>query len=222
MNQAVVNSAESEMCLELHQSFNQMPRIQINEIDQIPFTNGIYLLFERDEFYGGMDRIVRVGTHTSQDRLKSRLADHFVKKNKDGSIFRKNIGQALLNHIDDSYLEIWSDNSSSPARMVEKWGAAYLPARQAEIEDEVSEYLRNNLTFVCIAVDSPIDRGRWTQGMIATLNKAAGFGPSPFWLGQSCPAAEIRRSGLWQVKSLNGMPLFADEFARIQDARVNW
>ncbi len=46
--------------------------------------------------YGELDRIVRIGTHTSDDRLKNRLRDHFISKNKDGSIFRKNIGKSHI------------------------------------------------------------------------------------------------------------------------------
>ncbi|MFZ3085263.1 MAG: hypothetical protein WA097_01295 [Candidatus Hydromicrobium sp.] len=54
-----------------------------------------------------MTRIVRMGSHTGQDQLCSRLNQHFINENKDRSIFRKNIGKCLLNMRDDPYLEIW-------------------------------------------------------------------------------------------------------------------
>jgi hypothetical protein len=54
-----------------------------------------------------MNRIVRVGTHTSPNRLKIRLKDHFWHENKDGSIFRKNIGKAILNQEHNPYLQTW-------------------------------------------------------------------------------------------------------------------
>lgn len=41
-------------------------------------------MFERGEKYGYFDRIVRIGTHRSDGRLKNRLKDHFPKENKDG------------------------------------------------------------------------------------------------------------------------------------------
>ena len=63
--------------------------------------NGIYLLYERGELGHGADRIVRVGTHTGKNQLVSRLKQHFVHENKDRSIFRKNIGRAILNRQQD-------------------------------------------------------------------------------------------------------------------------
>ena len=54
-----------------------------------------------------VDRIVRIGTHRGDNNLYNRLKEHFINENKDRSIFRKNIGRALLNKNQDSYLEIW-------------------------------------------------------------------------------------------------------------------
>ena len=86
-----LGSSSKPMCLRLHELFCAMPRYTWDRIADIPFTNGIYIVFEKGEQYNNMERIVRVGTHTSQDRLKRRLTDHFVNENHDGSIFRKNI-----------------------------------------------------------------------------------------------------------------------------------
>ena len=49
--------------------FNRLPRLHWNMIDEIPYTNGIYIMFEKGEGYNGMDRIVSVGTHREQDGL---------------------------------------------------------------------------------------------------------------------------------------------------------
>lgn len=83
------------MCDKLHSLFLSLPRYNWETISNIPFNNGIYIVFEKGECYKGKERIVRVGTHTSDGRLKQRLFDHFLKENKDGSIFRKNIGKAM-------------------------------------------------------------------------------------------------------------------------------
>jgi hypothetical protein len=64
-------------------------------------VNGIYVLFERGEECHDGGRIVRVGTHTGDGQLRSRMLQHFVNENKDRSIFRKNIGRALLNRDRD-------------------------------------------------------------------------------------------------------------------------
>ena len=55
-----------------------------------------------------MDRIVRVGTDTGQNNLKSRMSQHFTNENKDRSIFRKNIGRAILNKNNSSLLNYWN------------------------------------------------------------------------------------------------------------------
>ena len=54
-----------------------------------------------------MDRIVRIGTHTADNNLKERLRGHFVRRNADGSIFRKNIGRAILHKNNDPYESVW-------------------------------------------------------------------------------------------------------------------
>lgn len=77
-------------CSELHKIFNEMPRYTWDQISEIPFDSGIYIVFETGEKYHGMDRVVRVGTHRSPGRLRQRLTDHFVRENHDGSsIFEK-------------------------------------------------------------------------------------------------------------------------------------
>ncbi len=101
--------------LELHQLFNEQKRFSfpfdrfINEIPQ----NGIYIIFESSEKYNGFDRIVRVGTHTGINQLRSRLNQHFVKENKNRSIFRKNIGRCFLNKEYNAYLNLWELDTTS-------------------------------------------------------------------------------------------------------------
>jgi len=100
------------MCARLHKLFNGLPRFHWDSIDKINFDNGVYIVFEDGESYYGMDRIVRVGTHRSDGRLRNRLKDHFIKANNDGSIFRKNIGRAILNKTNNPYLSVWTKSSS--------------------------------------------------------------------------------------------------------------
>ena len=75
--------------------------------------NGVYVLFEKNEKAHETDRIVRIGTHTRDNRLFKRLREHFIKENKDRSIFRKNIGRAILNKKNDDFLEQWNWNLST-------------------------------------------------------------------------------------------------------------
>ncbi len=197
---------------ELHQLFNSLLRVQHPfKQAQIPM-NGIYIMFEEGEKYQGMDRIVRVGINISQNRLRGRIRDHFFE-NKDKSIFRKNIGQAILNRDNDEYLNIWSYNPKmKDPPILEKADPDY----QFMIEKRVSEYIRKSISFVFIPVEAKSDRLRFENAIVATLNKDPLFNPGITWLGRHSPKPEIRTSGLWLVQGLNGLPITAKEFEHIK------
>ena len=132
----------ANQCELLHKLFNQQKIYTYSQIDSIEFENGIYIVFEKGERYGQYNRIVRVGTHTSPNRLKNRLRDHYIRANKDGSIFRKNIGKALLNRRHDGYLRTWNYDTSKPENK-----GYVVPVIQSKIEEEVSAYLQENTFF---------------------------------------------------------------------------
>ncbi|NLW49210.1 MAG: hypothetical protein GXY86_17995, partial [Firmicutes bacterium] len=204
-------------CMELHRIFNASKRYNVFEIDSIPFENGIYVVFETGETYGTYDRIVRVGTHTSSNRLKRRLKDHFVKENKDGSIFIKNIGIAMLNKAKDPYLPIWKINTSRPenVRFVDH-------SKQCDIEKLVSTYLRQNTNFAVFRVDDSIQRLRLEEAIISTLNHTPGFKAHADWLGNSSTEAEIRDSGMWLKQGLDAPRITTDELRFVRDQVGNF
>src|SRR6478672_3330165 len=103
------------LCEELHLWANALPVFSFPFDARVLPLNGIYLLFEKGETAHGTNRIVRVGTHTGNDQLRSRLKQHFIVENKDRSIFRKNIGRALLNKASDPYLAEWERDRTSRA-----------------------------------------------------------------------------------------------------------
>lgn len=205
-----VSVAPSTQCDRLHQLFCAMPRYTWEQISQIPFTNGIYIIFEKGEQYHGMERIVRVGTHTSSDRIKTRLLDHFLRENHDGSIFRKNVGKAILNAHRDPYLATWTMDTSKPEnrRFLDK-------EKNADTERRVSKYLRENFTFTVFQVINKDERLRMEEAIIATLNAEPTFIPGSKWPGLYSPETEIRESGLWLKQGLNGAPMTNAEFDRL-------
>jgi len=73
----VQDNAPISYCMELHRIFNRAKRYDSSNISDVPFENGIYVMFEKGKSYHNFGRIVRVGTHTSPNRLKNRLMDHF-------------------------------------------------------------------------------------------------------------------------------------------------
>ena len=82
----------SEICQQLHDLFNSLPRHQFPFNEQAIPSNGIYILFEKREYAHGADRIVRVGTHTGANQLRSRLKQHFVKETKTEAFFARTLG----------------------------------------------------------------------------------------------------------------------------------
>ena len=95
----------SNICALLHRSLAGRDRHCFPFDKRLIPPNGIYVLYEVDELGHDADRIVRIGTHTGEAQLPSRLQQHFMKENKDRSIFRKNIGRALLAKEGDPFLE---------------------------------------------------------------------------------------------------------------------
>jgi hypothetical protein len=168
--------------------------------------NGIYLLFETGEEAHGSSRIVRVGTHTGDGQLPARLVQHFVQENKDRSIFRKNIGRALLNRSGDAYLAEWElDRTSRAAR--QRHGIERDIEKRRTVERDVTEYLQRHFTFVVFRVDQKPDRLRLESRIISTLSNCDACRPSACWLGLSSPKDRVRQCGLWLVNELYKEPL---------------
>ena len=62
-----------------HILFNSMKRYNFNNFDDIPFTNGIYVVLDKKEKYKNMDRIVRIGTHDDDNKLIIRIKNNYKK-----------------------------------------------------------------------------------------------------------------------------------------------
>lgn len=201
------------VCEALHLWANSKP-IHTYPFDRASIPrNGIYILFENGETAHGGRRIVRIGTHTGDNQLWSRLCQHFVHENKDRSIFRKNIGRALLNRDGDPFLRTWEiDLTSKNMRAVH---AGVDLARQPAIEQEVSSYMRRNFSFSAVQVDSKAERLAFEAKMISTLWCCETCQPSPLWLGRYSTKTKIRESGLWLVNELNAQELDAQDLERL-------
>jgi hypothetical protein len=201
------------VCEALHDWANSLPLFRFPFVaGRIPL-NGIYVLFAQGEVARGANRIVRVGTHTGSNQLRSRLCQHFLIENKDRSIFRKNIGRALLNRDHDPFLPLWELDRTSQ-RMRDKHAGIDL-ARQHAIEHAVSEYIRSHFAFVVVRVDEREERLRIESNMISTASLCDACPPSANWLGLSSPKKKIRESGLWLVNELYKEPLSLRELERL-------
>lgn len=208
------------LAVRLHQLFNQQKRFSFpfqEKKDEIP-SNGIYVIFEKGETFHGMDRITRVGTHTGEDQLFSRLNQHFLKENKNRSIFRKNIGRSLLHKENNPYSKEWEYDATSREGK-EKYAKLLNLELEKELEKRISTYIHENLSFVVFEVKTKEERLFWEERIIATLSKAANQGeikPSDKWLGNFSPIEKIRNSGLWLVQGLDKEGLTEDEFEKLK------
>lgn len=172
---------------------------------------GVYFFFADGETRDSTEqlRLTRIGTHAvssgSGTSLWSRLRTHRGAKsgiyegggNHRGSVFRKRIGEAMIerDELREEYPN-WGEGSS-----------ASKDQRLDELEHErrVSEYIRD-LPFLWIAVDdepSPeSDRAYIERNAIALVSnyqKAAIDPRDDDWLGRTSPRNEISDSGLWNI-----------------------
>ena len=208
--------AMSEICALLHHLANELERFVFPfEVAQIP-RNGIYFLFEAGERAHGADRIVRVGTHTGNNQLRARLQQHFVKENKDRSIFRKNIGRAFLNKTEDPFLEQW-DWDLTTRKAKDTYENLLNRHRQQEVERWVTGYIQDKFSFVVFEVVDKTERLKLESRIISTVSWCKGCHPSAEWLGLHSPKAKIRQSGLWLVNELYKKPLSEREFVALRE-----
>jgi hypothetical protein len=207
-----------DICAWLHTSFNRLERFRFPfDPTSIP-TDGIYILFEQGERAHGGDRIVRVGTHTGNSQLRSRLEQHFLVENKDRSIFRKNIGRALLAKAKDPCAADWERDLTTRIAK-DKYPLLVRSERIRQIEGEVSRYIQTNISFAVFEVREKTDRLRFESRIISTVSLCPRCKPSPesTWLGLASPKEKIRKSGLWLVNELFGEPLSAEDHSQLKE-----
>lgn len=205
----------SKNCEELHKLFNSIKRLNFpfNE-DGIP-KNGIYILFEGEEKAHGVDRIVRIGTHTGQNQLLSRLNQHFLNENKDRSIFRKNIGRALLNKKNDKFLIQWElDLTTKESK--DKFLSSVDLEKQKQVEKEVTDCIQKNFSFVVFPIEDKERRLKIESKIISTISLCKDCKPSENWLGLLSPKEKIRKSGLWLVNELYKQPMSNKEIEELK------
>lgn len=218
-------------CKRLHDLVQELPEARWPfDSDHLPW-NGIYFFYEAGEIWGhGGDRprIVRVGTHR-EGNFRSRIADHYViderkmgfNQNqaapKDRSIFRKNIGRALLHRDHDPYEALWNIDFTTRASR-ETNGSRRDVEKEKQIEGQVTRILRERFTFRWIALEGQ-ERRMGSQGLetvfIGTLAKCGECRPSSNWLGRFSPKPKIAQSGLWLEQHLEAPELTEASIAEI-------
>ena len=205
-----------KISLELHKLLNNLTRYSYpfeENLISIP-SNGIYIKFEKGEKIESLDRIVRIGTHKGNDQLHSRLFQHFKNENQRRSIFRKNIGRCFLNKEKNTYLKYWNLPSTSKAE--KEKNLKYIDFDfESTIEQKVSKYIQNNISFCVFQLDNKEDRLFWESKIIATIAQS-GIKATSSWLGNYSPKTKIKQYGLWQIQGLTKPPLTLIEFEKLK------
>lgn len=172
---------------------------------------GIYFFFHPDQTRSETDqlRLTRIGTHAVSDgsstSLWNRLRTHRGAQrgsyegggNHRGSVFRKRVGEAIIerDNLHAEYPE-WGGRASA---------ARELRMEELDLERRVSKYIRE-LPFLWVDVDdkpSPeSDRAYIERNMIALVSNIDTESIDPRredWLGHHSPVTEIEQSGLWNI-----------------------
>jgi len=206
-------------CEKLHLIANEMPRYYFPiEKDKI-YKNGVYILFEKGEKAHGVDRIVRIGTHRGDNNLYNRLKEHFINENKDRSIFRKNIGRALLSKNNDDYLDVWEIDFQE-RKNKEQFKDKLDVEKQKELEKQVSKYIQENLSFVIIEIPDKESRLFYESKLISTVSLCKDCSASNDWLGKHSPKDKIVESSLWLVNELYKESFTMDELNKFIDEYI--
>lgn len=172
---------------------------------------GIYFFFAEDETRNSTDqlRLTRIGTHAvsagSGTSLWNRLRTHRGANrgtyegggNHRGSVFRKRVGEAMIErHNRHTEYPHWGEGSSADRER-----------RLAELEHErrVSEYIRD-LPLLWVDVDDEpgpqSDRAYIERNAIALVSNYEKDSLDPRsdgWLGHDSPRSKISDSGLWNI-----------------------
>ena len=224
-----MKDSHSGDCQWLHKQIEKYPLIKYPfDLERLP-DDGIYFFYEKGEVWGhggSKPRIVRVGAHRSGN-FKSRLNDHFVFKEnkmrfnemqsapKDRSIFRKNIGRALLNKEKSEYLKVWEmDFTDRESRGTKRHHRNI--ELEKRIERRISDLLRRNFDFRYIAVQNEMGGKGLESRLIETIAQCECCHPSKRWLGLHSPIDKICKGKMWLVQHLGCGGITHNDKLRLQ------
>jgi hypothetical protein len=166
-------------------------------------------------------RIVRIGTH-KENNFRSRISEHFLlneskmkftqanPKPSDRSIFRKNIGRALLTEQRDlDYSKIWEIDFTSNINRANQSQLRNIE-KEKNIESQITELIRKRFYFRFISIEGQEKRMGKTgieSRLIGTVTACKFCKPSNSWLGKFSPKLQIKNGKLWLSQHLDSIGL---------------
>ena len=199
----------TQLTREVYALFGSLPRMDYKTpLRELP-ENGLYVFYEAGEsanLCGQLtDRIVRIGTHKKDGRLRARIRQHYTG-NHIASVFRRHLGGALLRR----------DDPSPANQQLAHWLAGSRPSSR-DVERKVSERLRDNFSYSAFSVPLAADRLALESGLIALMAQYPLGVPSTSWLGRHSVSEVIRVSGLWNKQHIGAQPLTHEQFAQLEE-----
>ena len=192
-----------EICSAVHGVLYALPLFE--SPSEVPISNGLYFFYERGEVspHAPEGRIVRVGNHPRSDQtLVRRLRQHYTGR-KNGSVFRKFLGGALMRAEDaDNPCLAPAPGKGHWERQDQKPCDHCLP-----VERKVSCVLKERFRFRCVSVPDRQVRNRLEGVVIASLSACPVCQPSPNWLGWYAYSNVVRRTGMWNSQFVGSSPM---------------
>lgn len=195
----MILKSREELCETVHMEIDRLTRRRDKPGHEIP-KNGIYFWYEEGEIrVSGGERITRVGTHKQPNRLHERIKEHYGL-NREGSVFRKHLGGALMrrNRELESEIEEWYKARRSPR---------FKDSKFLKYEAYVTNEAKRG-AYRALKVNDADTRLKLEERLIALFSKCNHCLPSKEWLGNHAYREEIRSSGLWNVQHTNSFNKF--------------
>lgn len=214
----------SETCRWLHKQLELLPIFKYPFNSRLLPNNGIYFFYqegENSDHGNGITRprIVRIGTH-KDNNFRSRISEHFLlnearmgftqtnPKPSDRSIFRKNIGRALLNKQRDfDYPKVWDVDFTSRINRT-RYSQPRNIDKEKDIESQITDLLRKEFYFRWIPLVGQRKR-MGKEGMesrlIGTVANCKLCFSSDNWLGRYSPTPKINSGKLWLSQHLGSI-----------------
>jgi len=199
-------------CAAVHETLGVLPILRFPK--DVPFLDGLYFFYENGETsaHGPNGRVVRVGNHPrSEGGLRRRLQNHYSGR-KNGSVFRKLLGGALLRKREPS------DPCLSPGPGKGHWEKQGTKpcVKCSPLEEEVSKLLRCSFQFRCVMVLDRAERNQMEEALVATLAACPVCNPSTTWLGLHAYSEAVRSSGLWNSEFVGHRTISGTQLKRFQ------
>ena len=158
-----------ETCGAVHDLLKPLPVVE--QPDGVSIKDGLYFFYEEGESssHASEGRIVRVGNHPRSDgTLARRLRQHY-RGGKNGSVFRKFLGGALMRAESPNHPCLtpgpgqghWERQDEKPCD------------RCRPVERRVSLLLRTSFRVRCVFIPDRMERNRFEALLIASLSSCS-------------------------------------------------